>query len=115
VTTSLATVEDLRTWATAPAVPDAVLSGCLDDAESSLLADLGLDDTTEILADPRAMPVARGETLRRGQRFLARRNSPEGIAGTGDFGGLAISFRDPDSVAALDRLRQLLMIPYGIA
>ena len=112
----LVTVSDFRTWAGASNVsaPDTVVQQCLDEAEASILADLYVT-IDEILSLADATVTARGEELRRAQRLLARRNSPEGIAGAGELGWVAVPSRDPDSSWAVTRLRQQLNVPEGIA
>ena len=110
---ALVTWDELAEWANAPAVPESILQSCVDEAEASLLADVDVR-VTEITKNKAALAVAHGEVLRRGQRLLGRRNSPEGQIGVGEF-GVAIPIRDPDSVNAVNALRNILVPEWGIA
>jgi hypothetical protein len=112
---TLATIDELRDWANAPSVPDEILQDCLDAGEASLIADLGLRDTTDIVASIPATSIAHSEVLRRSQRALGRRNSPEGVAGIGEMGSITLPIRDPDSVTAMQQIQEILRIPFGIA
>lgn len=110
----LVSVPEFKVWSGAGMVPDMLIQACLDEAEASIVADLGAPIPV-IRTVPEAESVAYNETLRRAQRFLARRNSPEGLAGAGDLGFIQIPTRDPDSQYAIWRLQALLAIPEGIA
>lgn len=113
-----ATRDELREWLGTNAVSTTLLDICLDEAESSLRADLGVvvgPDPDPILADAEALTIARGEVLRRAQRNLARRNSPEGISGLGDLGAFRVPVRDPDSQVSMNRLRAILVLGFGVA
>ena len=113
---TLVTADDFRLWAgvSAVTVPDSLIQQCLDEAESGLLADLGDVDILDVKTSKQAKPVATGEVLRRAARFLARRNSPESIAGTGDF-SVIVPSRDPDSQRAVWALTQILGLDVGVA
>lgn len=114
---SLVTVEQFRKWAgtQVPAqVPDVLIQQCLDEAEAGIAADCGTT-IDAITADRAAAAVAVGEEQRRANRLLARRNSPEGVAGIGDAGVIAIPSRDADSQRAVWAIRALLLIEEGIA
>lgn len=106
--------DEFRAWVGHANLPDAVVGVVVAEAEASLLADLGLTDTSEIEANTQALAVATGEELRRAQRFLARKNSPEGIAGGGEY-GIAVPIRDPDSQVSIWRLMELLDIGIPVA
>ena len=114
MTAQLVTVEEFQLWSGASNIPDSLIQSCLDEAEASLLADLGIT-VADIRADPEATGVAYNEEMRRAQRFLARRNSPEGLAGAGDLGLIQIPTRDPDSQYAIWRIAALLGLPEGVA
>lgn len=114
---SLVTVPDFRTWAGAnvPAsVPDALIKQCLDEAEAGIVADVGAT-VADIEQNLMALDIAVGEEKRRANRLLARRNSPEGVAGVGDAGVIAIPVRDADSQRAVWGIRSHLAVPEGIA
>lgn len=114
---ALATVPDFRAWSganTPASVPDALIQNCLDEAESGIVADLGVGIETVALYAP-AIAIAHGEELRRASRLLARRNSPESIAGAGEAGLITIPSRDPDSARAIQQIKALLLIPEPVA
>lgn len=115
---SVVTVADFRSWAGAnlPAsVPDALIQECLDEAESGIAADTGAT-VDAIESEPLALDVLRGEEKRRANRLLARRNSPEGIAGAGTDGlAYQIPVRDADSQRAVWTIRSHLAVPEGVA
>lgn len=108
-----ATLAELKDWTGATNVSDTILQACLDEAEVSLRTDVGIapDDDDPIQSTLDALHVAHGETLRRAQRNLARRNSPEGISGLGDLGAFRVPVRDPDSAVSVLRLREILGFP----
>lgn len=115
---TLVTIEQFRVWAGAATqtVPDELVQTCLDEAEAGIVADVfGHDDgsITAILANPRAAAIALGDEMRRAANLLARRNSPEGYAGAGDDGIIAVPAGDPGSPAAARRIRRLLGIAAG--
>ena len=70
---------------------------------------------TAIQGHPLALDVAVGEEKRRANRLLARRNSPEGIAGAGVDGIISIPTRDADSQRAVWAIRSHLAVPEGVA
>jgi len=113
----LVTVDQFREWAgvSSGSVSDEIIQVCLDDAEAGLLADLGLVDTSTIEAFPAAVAVAFPDLLRRAQRGLARRNSPESMMGSGELGFFPVPARDPDSAQSVWRLMQILGIGIPIA
>lgn len=115
---SLVTVEEFRVWAGAnlPAsVADVLIQECLDEAESGIVADTG-STVADIQANALALDVALGEEKRRANRLLARRNSPEGIAGAGADGLIInIPTRDADSQRAVWAIRSHLAVPEGVA
>ena len=121
---SLVTVEAYRQWAGASTatVPDGVIQASLDEAENGMLIDVGI--TMSVLWEQGGVPcspgsvsatsLATGEVMRRASRLLARRNSPEGVAGYGDV-VIGISSRDPDSARTIQALRSALLVNEGIA
>lgn len=114
---SLVTVAEFRIWAGAnlpSSVPDVLVQECLDEAEAGIVADIGAT-VAGIQANPQALDVALGEEKRRANRLLARRNSPEGIAGAGADGIIAIPVRDADSQRAVWAIRSHLAVPEGVA
>lgn len=114
---SVVSVPEFRAWAGAnvPAsVSDELVQMCLDEAEAGMLADIGAT-LGEVTLHPHAINIAKGDETRRASRLLARRNSPEGIAGAGAEGVISIPARDPDSAASVRQIRALLMVPEGVA
>ena len=84
----LVSVADFRQWAgtNIPAsVPDDLILDCLDEAEAGILAETGAT-IAAIQVNTLAVAEMVGEQKRRANRLLARRNSPEGIAGAGSEG-----------------------------
>jgi hypothetical protein len=116
VTTTLIDIPTFRAWAGAGAdsVPDVLVQLCLDEAESALVADVRAPVAT-ITADPDAAVIARGDVLRRTANLLARRNSPEGVAGVGDDGLITVPSGDPGSPAAVRRIQRILRIERVVA
>ena len=113
----LVTVDEFRSWAGAnlpSSVPDALVEECLREAEAGIIADTGAT-IADIQGDPSALDIALGEEKRRANRLLARRNSPEGIAGAGADGIIAIPVRDADSQRAVWAIRSHLAVPEGVA
>jgi hypothetical protein len=112
----LATVEVFRSWAGAAAasVPTGLVQQCLAEAESALAADVGAP-VHVIAAHPDAVVIAVGDVLRRAANLLARRNSPEGVAGVGDLGYIQVPANDPGSFHAVRRIRRHLGIPWVLA
>ncbi len=114
---SLVTVDQFRVWAGAATqtVPDELVQMCLDEAEAGIIADVlgptGVIDT--IVSNAKATAIAVGDEMRRAANLLARRNSPEGYAGAGEDGIIAIPAGDPGSPAAARRIRRLLGIAAG--
>jgi hypothetical protein len=86
----------------------------LDEAEAGIVADLGVG-VTEIQSVAEAEAIAVGEELRRASRLLARRNSPEAIAGAGEMGVVAIPVRDPDSARSIWAIQALLGSRFAVA
>lgn len=118
MTAKLVTVEQYRLWAGAASqsTPDELVQMCLDEAEAGIVADVfGPDsgDIDTIVDEPKAVPIARGDEMRRAANLLARRNSPEGYAGAGDDGIIAVPSGDPGSPAAVRRIRRILGIAAG--
>jgi hypothetical protein len=114
---SVVTVPDFRVWSganTPASTPDAVIQSALDEAEAGLLAEVGAT-LGEITIHPHAISIAKGDEMRRASRLIARRNSPEGIAGAGAEGVISIPSRDPDSAASVRMIRSLLLVPEGVA
>jgi hypothetical protein len=111
----LVAVDEFRAWAGIGAnVGDDVIKGVLAEAEAGIAADVGAP-IYEITADESAAVIAHGEMLRRANRLLARKNSPEGLAGAGSDGPISIPQRDPDSQRAVWSIRAILMVPEGVA
>jgi hypothetical protein len=114
---ALVGIESYRMWAGAnlPAsTPDQVIDDALNEAESQLAAEVGAD-VDAIATDSKAVAVGRGDVLRRASRLLARRNSPEGIAGAGAEGLISVSPRDPDSANCVRVIRSILLVPEGVS
>lgn len=114
----LVTPEEFREWSGAnlPAsVPDTLIADSLAEAEAALLAEVNLSSVAELAMNPAAEAIARGDEMRRASRLLARRNSPEAVAGVGSEGIIAIPSRDPDSAAAVRQIRAILLVPEGVA
>lgn len=113
----LVSVQQFRAYAGAnvPAsVPDQLIQTVLDEAESGIAQETA-QPLTAIQANAAALAIATGEELRRGSRLLARRNSPEGIAGIGSEGTIGIPVRDPDSGNAIRQIRSILLTKEAIA
>jgi hypothetical protein len=111
----LVSVDEFRQWAgVGQNVPDEVIDGVLSEAESGIAADVG-EPITTIVGDPAAAAIAYGEMLRRTNRLLARKNSPESVVGAGSEGVFAIPSRDPDSQRAVDAIRSHLLSDWGVA
>lgn len=111
----LVTVPEFREWAgISDAVSDDVLAVSLDEAEAAIAADVGVP-VADMIASADAVAVARGEELRRANRLLARKNSPEGIAGAGLEGIITLPSRDPDSQRAVWVIQAILDVPQGVA
>ncbi len=113
---ALVDVESFRIWSGANLptnVSDELISMSLDEAEAGLLADVGctLDD---LVVDAAAIAVARGDEMRRASRYLARRNSPEGVAGAGSEGIISIPSRDPDTQRSIWTIQAILGVPMGV-
>lgn len=115
MTARLVTVEDFREWSGAgsSSSSDELIQQCLDEAEAGIAADVGVRSIDEIVTVLEANAVARGDEMRRAANFLARRNSPEGIAGAGDDGVIAVPAGDPGSASATRRIRRILGIAAG--
>jgi hypothetical protein len=114
---TLVTVEEFRAWSGAvPAsVSDALIQQCLSEAESGIIADTSVT-VAEIEGSKLALDVAVGEERRRANRLLARRNSPEGVVGTGTDGlSFAVPVRDADSQRAVWAIRSHLAVDEGVA
>ena len=108
------TVGMFRMWAgvnVPGSVPDVLILMCLDEAESALVADVGCGTVDVIAANPEANPIGAGEVCRRAQNLLAKRNSPEGSAGTGEEGFIAIPSIPSGSLAAVRQIKKHLGIP----
>ena len=115
MTARLVTVEEFRDWsgAATASVPDELVQQCLDEAEAGIVADTGILTIDEVIVVIEAGVIARGDEMRRAANLLARRNSPEGIAGAGDDGIIAVPAGDPGSPAATRRIRRILGIAAG--
>ena len=114
----LVSVPDFRSWSGAnlPAsVADTLITDCLDEAESGVVAEVGVTDITAIQVNAAATAIARGDVFRRASRLLARRNSPEGIAGAGGEGVIGIPSRDPDSAGSVRSIKALMLVPEGVS
>jgi hypothetical protein len=115
---TLVSVADFRAWSGAniPAsVPDALIQDCLDEAEAGIAAETGAK-IEDIGAHLLARAEAVGEEKRRANRLLARRNSPEGVAGAGSDGLIyTIPVRDADSQRAVWHIQAHLLVPEGVA
>lgn len=110
------TAADFRAWSGAnlPAtVPDALIQGVLDEAAAAVASEVGVAEA--VLWSGPAAPIATGEVLRRASRLLARRNSPEGIAGVGEMGMVTVPARDVDSQRAVWQMQAILMVPEGVS
>lgn len=112
----LVTVSQIRAYsgATIGHLPDDVVQECLDEAEAGLAADVR-KPLDIIAAHPQASAVAVGDIKRRTANLLARRNSPEGVAGVGDTGIIPVPADDPGTSRAVLRIRRLLDIPRALA
>ena len=111
----LVTVEEFRLQygAGTASTSDELIQQCLDEAEAGIVADVGVGSIYDIVANQDVKAIARGDELRRAANFLARRNSPEGIAGAGDDGFLTVPAGDPSSPQAVRRIRRMLGIAAG--
>lgn len=111
----LVSVADFRAYsgAASATVPDALIQTILDEAEAGLVADIAVPITT-VQASPEALSLSYGETLRRSNRLLARRNSPESISGVGDV-AFSVPVRDPDSFRTIRSIMALLTLHEGVA
>jgi len=113
----LVSVPDFRVWAganTPASISDDLIQTSLEEAESGIAAETGAT-IIDIQANASATAIARGDEMRRASRLLARRNSPEGIAGAGSEGVISIPSRDPDSAASVRQIRAILLVPEGVA
>lgn len=111
----LVDVSTFREWAgISDAVSDVVLALTLDEAEAAIAADVG-EPLQAIIANAAAANVARGEELRRANRLLARKNSPEALAGAGAETVITIPSRDPDSQRSVWTIQSILGTPAGVA
>ena len=111
----LVEVDDFREWAGVGAqVSDDVIAATLDEAEAAIAWDVG-ETIATIVGNPDASAIAYGEELRRANRLLSRKNSPEGIAGVGSEGIITLPSRDPDSQRAIWGIQSVLGTPEGVA
>jgi hypothetical protein len=111
---AIPTTADFRTYAgVGTGTSDRLVQDALDEALTSLGADVG-KPYEDLFSSP-AAAIARGEALRRANRLLARKNSPEAVAGAGADGIIAIPSRDPDSQRAVDSIIRLLGIDWPVA
>ena len=112
----LVSVDEFRQWAgiSPTSASDDVLAATLDEAEAGLAADVG-DTLAAIMADQDAVAIGSGEVLRRANRLLARRNSPESVLGAGVDGILVtVPARDPDSQRSVWSIQAILDVPQGV-
>jgi hypothetical protein len=108
-------VAEFRAWSGVGAnVPDDVIEGVIAEAAAGIVADVG-EPLSVIVADEAAAAILHGEVLRRTNRLLARKNSPESVVGAGSEGVFAIPSRDPDSQRATDAIRSHLLSDWGVA
>lgn len=88
-------LDDVKAWMKlADDVDDAALTAGMKAAESHMLSQLDLptdDFGDEVLNDDLAQAF-----LLRVQRYLARRNSPDGLVGFAEFGAARVLSLDPD-------------------
>lgn len=113
----LVSVAQFREWSganTPASVSDSLVQMSLDEAENALLTEAGTTIDT-VLSSPAATAISKGDTMRRASRLLARRNSPEAIAGAGEAGLIIVPSRDPDSAASVRQIKAILMIPEAVA
>lgn len=112
---TLVTIAQFRAWsgAATSTVPDSLIQQVLNEAEAGITVDID-SPIGEVLGNPAAHALASGEELRRASRLLARRNSPEGVAGMGDL-GFTVPVRDPDSFRTVSAIRTLLGISEVVA
>jgi hypothetical protein len=117
VTAKLVDITSYRTWAGASvgSVPDSLIQQSLDEAESGLVADVGCGTVDAIVVNLDANAVAVGEVQRRTNNLLAKRNSPEGVAGVGDMGVISIPSTPAGSMASVRQIKQHLGIPLVVA
>lgn len=113
---ALVTVSQVRAYSgpTIGHLSDDVVQECLDEAEAGLIADLGVD-MAAVMQHPDARHVAVGDVKRRTANLLARRNSPEGVAGVGDMGIVPVPADDPQTSRSVLRIKRLLGIKRALA
>lgn len=86
-------VTDVKKWLRLDDnVDDSVLSDAVDAAKYAMAQHLVFPDDGVLPGD------LRQAFMLRVQRYMARRNSPEGVAGFADFGAVRVSSDDPDIV-----------------
>lgn len=110
----LVDIPTFRLWAGANvpgSVSDELVQMCLDEAESALVADVGCHIVDVIAANLDAAPIGSGEVCRRAQNLLAKRNSPDGSAGSGEEGFISIPAVPSGSLAAVRQIKKHLAIP----
>lgn len=109
---SLVSADEFRDYsgASLSTTGDDVVVAVLAEAHAGLAADVGVD-VAQIAAHPDARAIAVGDIQRRAANLLARRNSPEGVAGVGDMGVITVPSGDPGSPRAVARIQRLLGIP----
>ena len=113
----LVSVAEFRAWAgtNVPAqVPDALIAECLDEAEAGIVSEAG-SPIDLIAAHPLAGAEATGEEKRRAQNLLAKRNSPEGVAGMGVEGYISIPAIPVGGQRVIWHIRQHLQVDEGVA
>jgi hypothetical protein len=100
----ITSVEAVTTWVGDPTIPDDVITAAWEGAESYIgeRTDYPTEDPDGLPLDPPDDLVQAVNLLT--ARYLARRNSPDGIVGMGDLG--------PANVPVIDRDVERLMDPW---
>ena len=109
----LVSITDYRVWMgpSLPATtPDSVVQMCLDSSEAGLVADVGAV-IDAIITNLEANALARKDIMLRTSNELAKRNSPEGVAGVGEEGFISIPATPAGSISTVRQIKRHLRIP----
>jgi len=112
----LVQVDEFRQWAgvSETSASDQVIEQTIAEAEAGLAADVG-EPLSDIMTVPEASAIGHGEVLRRANRLIARRNSPESVLGAGVDGiAVTVPARDPDSQRAVWSIQSVLLTPQAV-
>lgn len=109
----LVTLAEYRMWmgpALPSTTPDSIIQDALDSAEAGLVADVGCQAIDAIITNLDANVIAREDIMLRTSNKLAKRNSPEGVAGVGEEGFITIPATPNGSQVNVRQIKKHLRI-----